>query len=84
MPVKRKRPFDNGHFFITFTCYNWLQLFAITDGYDLVYNWFDTLKKRKKRHPEESLQDFVKWYNEGRIHHALAYETPEEIYGQNL
>ncbi len=46
MPVKRKIPFDNGHFFITFTCYNWLQLFAITDGYDLVYNWFDTLKKQ--------------------------------------
>jgi putative transposase len=46
--------------------------------------WFDTLKKRKKRHPEESLQDFVKWYNEKRIHHALAYETPEEVYQNNV
>ena len=46
MPVKRKILFDNGYFFITFTCYNWLHLFAITSGYDLVYNWFDVLKKQ--------------------------------------
>ena len=46
MPLKRKIPFDSGHFYITFTCYKWLQLFAITDGYDLVYKWFDSLKKQ--------------------------------------
>jgi len=46
--------------------------------------WFDTLKKRKKRHPEESLQDFVKWYNNERIHHALDYKTPEEVYQEKL
>jgi putative transposase len=46
--------------------------------------WFDTLKKRKKRHPEESLQDFVKWYNNERIHHALDYKTPELVYKENL
>lgn len=46
--------------------------------------WFDTLKKRHKKHPEESLQDFVKWYNEGRIHHALGYKTPEEVYRESL
>ena len=46
MPVKRKIPFDCGHFFITFTCYNWLHLLALTDGYDLVYNWLDILKQK--------------------------------------
>lgn len=46
--------------------------------------WFDTFKKRKKKHPEETLQEFVKWYNEERIHHALEYKTPEEIYQENL
>ena len=46
--------------------------------------WFDTLKKRMKKHPEEKLQDFVKWYNEKRIHHALAYKTPEETYQEKL
>ena len=39
-------PFDNGHFFITFTCYKWLQLFAKTDCYDSVYKWFDILKNQ--------------------------------------
>ena len=46
--------------------------------------WFDTMKKRKKRHPEENLQDFVKWYNEKRIHHALGYDTPEKTYWENV
>ena len=46
--------------------------------------WFDTMKKRFKKHPDESLQDFVKWYNEERIHHALDYKTPDEVYKENL
>ena len=31
---------------MTFTCYNWLPLIEITNSYDLVYNWFDILKKQ--------------------------------------
>ena len=46
--------------------------------------WFDTMKKRFKKHPDETLQDFVRWYNEERIHHALGYKTPEEVYLENL
>ncbi len=46
--------------------------------------WFGTMKKRFKRHPEETLQDYVKWYNEKRIHHALGYKTPEEVYREKL
>lgn len=46
--------------------------------------WFDTMKKRKKKHPEETLQDFIKWYNEHRIHHALDYKTPQETYQEKL
>ena len=46
MPIKRKIPYDNGHFFITFTCYNWLSLIEITNSYSLIYNWFDILKKQ--------------------------------------
>ena len=46
--------------------------------------WFDTMKKRKKRHPDETLQDFVKWYNEERIHHALSYKTPQKVYEENM
>ena len=46
MPVKRKIPYDSGHFFITFTCYSWLSLIEITNSYDLIYNLFDVLKKQ--------------------------------------
>jgi hypothetical protein len=46
MPVKRKIPYSNGHFFITFTCHNWLPLLELTNSYDLVYNWFDYLKQQ--------------------------------------
>ncbi len=46
--------------------------------------WFDTMKKRFKRHPDEALQDLVKWYNEERVHHALNYKTPEEVYWEKL
>jgi REP element-mobilizing transposase RayT len=43
MPVKRKIPYSSGHYFITFTCYNWLPLIETTNSYDLVYNWFHHL-----------------------------------------
>ena len=46
--------------------------------------WFDTVKKRFKKHPDESLSEFVKWYNEERIHHALDYDTPEKVYREKL
>jgi REP element-mobilizing transposase RayT len=46
MPVKNKIPYSEGIFFITFTCFQWLPLFEITNGYDLVYRWFDQLKKQ--------------------------------------
>jgi hypothetical protein len=42
MPVKRKIPYSNGHFFITFTCYNWLPLIEQSNSYDLIYKWFDS------------------------------------------
>jgi REP element-mobilizing transposase RayT len=45
MPVKRTIPFDTGIFFITFTCYKWLNLIEKVNAYELFYNWFDILKK---------------------------------------
>lgn len=46
--------------------------------------WFDTMKRRLKKHPDEALQELVKWYNEERIHHAHGYKTPEEVYLRKL
>ena len=38
---------NSGLFFITFTCYKWISLFEITDGYiDAVYKWFNHLKSK--------------------------------------
>ncbi|MBX9851320.1 MAG: transposase, partial [Cytophagaceae bacterium] len=34
-------------YFCTFTCYNWLPLFELTDFYNEVYKWFDILKSTK-------------------------------------
>jgi len=49
-----------------------------------IEKWWHTMKRRQKKHPEEALQDFVKWYNERRIHHALGFKTPEQVYLENL
>ena len=46
--------------------------------------WFGSMKARFKRHPDESLQEFVEWYNKGRIHDALGNRTPEEVYWENV
>ncbi len=48
MAVRKPLINEPGIYFITFTCYRWLQLFAITDAYDLIYKWFDYLKKEKQ------------------------------------
>jgi len=44
MPVRREIPYDEGLYFVTFTCYKWIPLFEYTNGYDIVYAWFDYLK----------------------------------------
>ena len=46
MPVKQTIPHNSGMFFITFTCYKWLSLIDIINGYDIIYNWFDHLKRK--------------------------------------
>ena len=46
MPVRRQIIEKQGIYFITFTCYNWLPLFAITHGYDSVYRQFDYLQQQ--------------------------------------
>jgi REP element-mobilizing transposase RayT len=45
MAVKFKHGDTYTMYFCTFTCYNWLHLFEITNTYELVYKWFDELKK---------------------------------------
>ena len=51
-PVIRAGKHDDSTtmYFCTFTCYQWLPLFQEVNGYDMVYNWFDHLKK-DEQHP---------------------------------
>jgi REP element-mobilizing transposase RayT len=45
MSVKRIHTETDLVYYCTFTCYNWLSLFEITDFYDEVYKWFNILIK---------------------------------------
>ena len=47
MPVKYKHSNTYSIYFCTFTCYNWIPLFDITNSYETVYNWFTILKAEK-------------------------------------
>lgn len=46
MSTKRQIVESSGIYFITITCYEWLSLFEITNGYYIVYKWFDYLKQQ--------------------------------------
>ncbi len=45
MAIKQQISANDGIYFITITCFNWLHLFEITNGYECVYKWFNSLKK---------------------------------------
>ncbi len=47
MPVRRAIADKDGVYFITFTCTNWLPLFKLCNAYDIVYKWFDHLRRNK-------------------------------------
>lgn len=44
MAIRTNINATEGRFYITFTCYGWLSLFDITNGYDFIYKQFDILK----------------------------------------
>jgi len=47
MTVKRKYTKTDTFYYITFTCFQWISLFEITDLYDFTYEWFEKLVFRK-------------------------------------
>src|ERR1043166_661739 len=50
MPVRLQHSSQpNSIYFITFTCHKWRDLFFITNTYDAVYKWFDSLYEKKCR-----------------------------------
>ena len=45
MSVKQQITENDGIYFVTITCYNWLHLFEISNSYSAVYDWFNNLTK---------------------------------------
>jgi hypothetical protein len=41
MSVKKLHTNHYTFYFVTFTCYRWINIFDITSIYDFVYEWFD-------------------------------------------
>ncbi len=48
MAIRRNHQITDNVWFITFTCYKWLPLFEITEGYDLVYNWLKIIDEKHR------------------------------------
>jgi putative transposase len=48
MSVRTQHGSEPTLYYITFTCYNWLYLFSITNGYDLIYKWFNHLQNTEQ------------------------------------
>ena len=46
MAVKYKHSDVYSMYFCTFTCYEWMHLFELTNSYDLAYDWFNIIKKK--------------------------------------
>jgi REP element-mobilizing transposase RayT len=47
MAIKYKHSNAYSMYFLTCTCYQWIQLFELTDSYDCVYRWFNYLTEGK-------------------------------------
>jgi len=41
--IRTQHDLTDKTWFITFTCYQWIPLFQITDSYNLVYNWLNLI-----------------------------------------
>lgn len=44
--------------------------------------WFDSFKKESPRF--DSAQDYVRWYNQERIHSSLGFRAPDEVYFESV
>ena len=48
MAVRALHDSDHPLHFVTFTCFEWMNLFELTNGYEFVYKWFEYLKSKKQ------------------------------------
>jgi REP element-mobilizing transposase RayT len=48
MAIRTQHEITDNTWFITFTCYNWISLFEITQSYNLVYEWLKLIDDKHK------------------------------------
>ncbi|MDB5158052.1 MAG: hypothetical protein JWR50_2759 [Mucilaginibacter sp.] len=46
MAIRTNHQITDNTWFVTFTCYNWIPLFEITQSYDKVYNWLKLINDK--------------------------------------
>jgi REP element-mobilizing transposase RayT len=46
MAIKKVHDTSDKTWFVTFTCFNWISLFQITNSYDLIYDWLNMIKEK--------------------------------------
>ncbi|MDQ3194511.1 MAG: hypothetical protein M3P82_05880 [Bacteroidota bacterium] len=47
MSVRKLQPGNDTFYYITFTCFQWISLFEITNFYNYIYRCFDILRSKK-------------------------------------
>src|SRR6266536_6038068 len=72
MAIRLKHSSTYCTYYCTFTNYNWIDLFNITNGYDLVYKWFNHLK-------EIELADIIVFVIMPNHLHAILHFKKEEF-----
>lgn len=95
MSVRKKIDETEGIYFVTFTCYRWLPLIDIVNGYDIVYQQFDYLKRcghyiigyvilPNHVHAIIAFRNVGKIINKiiGNMKRFMAYEVVERLKGQ--
>jgi REP element-mobilizing transposase RayT len=96
MSVRRQISEKEGIYFITFTCYNWMPLIEIVNGYDIIYKQFDYLKScghyivgytimPNHAHAVIAFRNTGKSINSimGNMKRFMAYEIVERLAKQN-
>jgi REP element-mobilizing transposase RayT len=46
MAIRTQHQITENTWFVTFTCFNWISLFEITQSYDMVYKWLNLIKEK--------------------------------------
>jgi len=70
MPTRTTQNSDASLYYITFTCFNWLPLFQLTNAYDVVYKWLNYLKEK------HNIQTTAYVIMPNHLHSILFFPTP--------